>query len=154
MVDRRENPKPSSRRDPSTGLYPTVFDSWSGSIVNSTSTPLTLNISNSGTLTAHFREVVPHDIINGVIVAGFVALGGLSLRAFAIRKREKLQERWLEIINSEHNRLSNNREECLQRLAEIREDVMHMYADGTIPFEILNKQISTYEERLFRRTPI
>ena len=39
----------------------------------------------------------------------------------------------LRIINSEYSRLSNNREECLQRLAEIREDVMHMYADGTIP---------------------
>jgi hypothetical protein len=90
-------------------------------------------------------------------VAGFAALGGLSLRAFAIRRREKLQERWLEIINSEYNRLSNNREECLQRLTEIREDVMHMYADGTIPkhyFDKLNKQISTYEERFLKRTPI
>jgi YVTN family beta-propeller protein len=140
------------------GLYPMKFDKWSGSLVqNSTDTPLSLPISGSGTLTAHFIEIVPHDIINGVIVAGFAALGGLSLRAFAIRRREKLQERWLEIINSEYSRLSNNREECLHRLAEIREDVMHMYADGTIPkhyFEKLNKQISTYEERFFKSAPI
>jgi len=50
----------------SNGLYPMKFVSWSGSIrgSNSTSTPLTLNISRSGTLTAHFREIVPRDIIN------------------------------------------------------------------------------------------
>ena len=90
-------------------------------------------------------------------MAGLVAAGDLSFRAFAVRKREKLQERWLEIINSEYNRLSNNRDECLRRLAEIREDIMHTYADGTIPehyFEKLNKQISTYEERFLKRTPI
>jgi hypothetical protein len=139
------------------GLDPMKFEKWSGSLVNSSDTLLGLPISGSGTLTAHFIEILPHDIINGVIVAGFVALGGLSLRAFSIRRREKLRERWLEIINSEYNRLSNNREECLHRLAEIREDVMHMYVDGTIPkhyFEKLNKQISTYEEGSFRRTPI
>ena len=139
------------------GLDPMKFDKWSGSLgQNSTDTPLRLPISGSGTLTAHFVEIVPHDIINGVIVAGFAALGGLSLRAFAIRRREKLQERWLEIINSEYSRLSNNREECLQRLAEIREDVMHMYADGTIPkhyFETLNKQISTYRGKIPQKKP-
>ena len=40
---------------------------------------------------------------------------------------------------------------------QIREDVMHMYADGTISkryFETLDKQISMYEERFFKRTPI
>ena len=129
------------------GLYPLRFGSWSG-LVNSNGTSVKLTVSRSGTLTAHFIEILPHDIMNSIYVAVLAAAGGWSLRAFAIRRREKLQERWLEIINSEYNRLSNNRDECLRRLAEIREDVMHMYADGTIPkhyFEKLDKQIARFE---------
>jgi hypothetical protein len=137
------------------GLYPMVFDSWSGSLVNSSTPHLILTISRSGTLTAHFREIVPHDIITGIVLAGITALASLSVRAFALRRREKerkkLQERWIEIIDSEYNRLRDNKDECLHRLAEIREDIMHMYADGTMPknhFEELDKQIARFENNL------
>lgn len=105
--------------------------------------------------------MVAPDIINGVILAGLAALGGWSLRSVnTIRRRQKEetnQKRWMEIIDSEYNRLNDDKDECKHRLEELRKDLLQMYSDGTISkshYEKLNEQISRYEEGFSKRTPV
>ena len=105
--------------------------------------------------------MVTPEIINGIILAGLAALGGWSLRSVGmIRRRqkwEKSQKRWAEMIDSEYNRLNDDKDECKHRLEELRKDLVHMYTDGTITknhFEKLDEQISRYGEGFSKRTPV
>jgi DNA-binding beta-propeller fold protein YncE len=63
---------------------PTIFGSWSVDSSNQYDNPIRLKITHFGSLTASFKEIIPHDIINNILVgitlAGLTAGGSLLLR--------------------------------------------------------------------------
>jgi YVTN family beta-propeller protein len=122
------------------------FDSWSD-IANNLNNPLTVQISQIGTLTANFVPTYPPEtyffIILGVIGSVPIFLGWLNRE----RQRHRLT-RYLTRIETTHDRLfEGNKQDYVLQLQQISKEILDLFKRGKISdsyYNILYRKAMDY----------
>jgi YVTN family beta-propeller protein len=128
------------------------FDSWS-SIVNNVSNPLTVRISEFGTLTASFVPTFPPEtylfIILGIVGSVPIFLGWLNRE----RQRRRLT-RYLTRIETTHDRLfEGNKQDYVLQLQQISKEILDLFKRGKISdsyYNILDRKATDYISLAYR----
>jgi YVTN family beta-propeller protein len=128
------------------------FDSWSG-IVDNVSNPLTVRISEFGTLTASFVPTFPPEtylfIILGIVGSVPIFLGWLNRE----RQRRRLT-RYLTRIETTHDRLfEGNKQDYVLQLQQISKEILDLFKRGKISdsyYNILDRKATDYISLAYR----
>jgi YVTN family beta-propeller protein len=128
------------------------FDSWSN-IVDNVSNPLTVQISQFGTLTANFNPTFPPEtylfIILGVVGSVPIFLGWLNRE----RQRRRLT-RYLTRIETTYDRLfESNKQDYVLQLQQISKEILHLFKRGKISdsyYNILDRKATDYISLAYR----
>ncbi|HET7344266.1 MAG TPA: YncE family protein, partial [Nitrososphaeraceae archaeon] len=128
------------------------FDSWSN-IVNNVSNPLTVRISQFGTLTANFVPTFPPEtyffIILGIVGSVPIFLGWLNRE----RQRHRLT-RYLTRIETTHDRLfEGNKQDYVMQLQQISKEILDLFKKGKISdsyYNILDRKAMDYISLAYR----
>jgi YVTN family beta-propeller protein len=122
------------------------FDSWSN-MVKSLNNPLTIQISQFGTLTSNFAPTFPPEtyffIILGVVGSVPIFLGWLNRE----RQRRRLT-RYLTRIETTHDRLfEGNKQDYVLQLQQISKEILDLFKRGKISdsyYNILDRKAMDY----------
>ena len=130
-----------------------VLSSWSGLVDDLSSNPLTLEVSEFGTLTANFKPALSPEayvfMIGGVAGASSVFLGWY----YKFGQRRYIS-RYMTRIETTYDTLHEKEEEqCIRQLRSIRKELLYLFKKGSLSdshYNILDKKASDYIESIRR----
>jgi YVTN family beta-propeller protein len=130
-----------------------VLSSWSGLVDDLSSNPLTLEVTEFGTLTANFKPALSPEayvfMIGGVAGASSVFLGWY----YKFGQRRYIS-RYMTRIETTYDTLHQTEEEqCIRQLRSIRKELLYLFKKGSLSdshYNILDKKASDYIEGIRR----
>jgi YVTN family beta-propeller protein len=130
-----------------------VLSSWSGLVNDLSSNPLTLEVTEFGTLTANFKPALSPEayvfMIGGVAGASSVFLGWY----YKFGQRRYIS-RYMTRIETTYDTLHETEEEqCIRQLRSIRKELLYLFKKGSLSdshYNILDKKASDYIESIRR----
>ena len=130
-----------------------VFDSWSGLANDLNSNPLTLEVSEFGTLTANFSPALSPEayvfMLGGVVGASSIFLGWYYKYG-----QRRYVARYLTRIETTYDTLHKiDKEQCILQLQNIRKELLYLYKRGSLSdshYNILDKKAADFVESIKR----
>jgi hypothetical protein len=126
-----------------------ILGSWSGLANDLSSNPLTLEVSEFGTLTANFKPALSPEayvfMIGGIAGASSIFLGWY----YKFGQRRYIS-RYMTRIETTYDTLHEiDREQCIMQLRSIRKELLYLFKKGSLSdshYNILDKKASDYIE--------
>jgi YVTN family beta-propeller protein len=126
-----------------------ILGSWSGLANDLSSNPLTLEVSEFGTLTANFKPALSPEayvfMIGGIAGASSIFLGWY----YKFGQRRYIS-RYMTRIETTYDTLHEiDREQCIMQLRSIRKELLYLFKKGSLSdshYNILDKKPSDYIE--------
>jgi YVTN family beta-propeller protein len=130
-----------------------VFDSWSGLANDLNSNPLTVEVSEFGTLTANFKPALSPEayvfMLGGVAGASSIFLGWYYKYG-----QRRYVSRYLTRIETTYDTLHKiDKEQCILQLQNIRKELLYLYKKGSLSdshYNILDKKAADFIESIKR----
>jgi YVTN family beta-propeller protein len=130
-----------------------VFDSWSGLANDLTSNPLTVEVSEFGTLTANFSPALSPEayvfMLGGVVGASSIFLGWYYKYG-----QRRYVNRYLTRIETTYETLHKiDKEQCVLQLQNIRKELLYLFKKGSLSdshYNILDKKAVDFIESIKR----
>ncbi|MGA7370216.1 MAG: beta-propeller fold lactonase family protein [Nitrososphaeraceae archaeon] len=130
-----------------------VFDSWSGLVNDLNSNPLTVEVSEFGTLTANFKPALSPEayvfMLGGVAGASSIFLGWYYKYG-----QRRYVRRYLTRIETTYDTLHKiDKEQCILQLQNIRKELLYLYKKGSLSdshYNILDKKAIDFIESIKR----
>lgn len=130
-----------------------LFDSWSGLANDLNSNPLTVEVSEFGTLTANFKPALSPEayvfMLGGVVGASSIFLGWYYKYG-----QRRYVRRYLTRIETTYDTLHKiDKEQCILQLQNIRKELLYLYKKGSLSdshYNILDKKAADFIESIKR----
>lgn len=124
-----------------------IFDSWTGIANDLSSNPLTMEVSEFGTLTANFKPALSPEVYI-FMLGGMVGASSIFLGWYYKYGQRRYTKKYLTRIETTYETLRNeDKEQCIMQLQNIRRELLYLFKKGSLSdshYNILDKKALDY----------